>query len=113
VPKRLRSNCWNAVFLAGIRWPDSYSAALPILNSLVPQTEQIPVVAGLPFFIVVGCGSFISRFCLHFMQYASILSTSLGMSMFSFRAGSLNSFRFAVVSPAFVKNRGSYVYTSP
>ena len=45
--------------------------AFPILNILVLQTGQIPCVAGLPFFIVTACGSFISRFALHFTQYAS------------------------------------------
>jgi hypothetical protein len=29
-------------------------SALPILNSLVPHVPQVPVVAGFPFFIVVG-----------------------------------------------------------
>lgn len=42
--------------------------ALPILNILVLQTGQEPSVAGLPFFIVMGFGSFISRFTLHFRQ---------------------------------------------
>lgn len=45
--------------------------ALPILNTLVPQVEQVPVVAGLPFFIVVDVGFLISFFALHFTQYAS------------------------------------------
>ncbi len=43
----------------------------PILNILVPQVVHSPRVAGRPFFIWI-CSVFrISRFCLHFMQYAS------------------------------------------
>jgi hypothetical protein len=38
------------------------------LKRLVAQTLQVPVIAGLPFFLVVWIGSFISRFWLHFMQ---------------------------------------------
>jgi hypothetical protein len=41
---------------------------LPILNSFVPHVAHVPVVAGFPFFMVVGLGSLTSRFCLHFMQ---------------------------------------------
>jgi hypothetical protein len=44
----------------------------PILNIFVPQLEHVPVVAGLPFFIVMAVGFFISFFALHFTQYASI-----------------------------------------
>lgn len=46
----------------------------PILNILVPQVVQTPRVAGRPFFIVICSVFFISRFCLHFMQYASKIS---------------------------------------
>jgi len=42
--------------------------AFPILNILVLQTGHEPSVAGLPFFIVMGFGSFISRFTLHLRQ---------------------------------------------
>ena len=42
--------------------------ALPILNILVLQTGQVPSVAGLPFFMVMGFGVFISRLTLHFRQ---------------------------------------------
>jgi hypothetical protein len=42
-------------------------------NTLVPQTGQTPVVAGLPFFIVIDFGFLISLFARHFTQYASIL----------------------------------------
>jgi hypothetical protein len=47
---------------------------LPILNIFVPQVEHVPVVAGLPFFIVMAVGLFISFFALHLTQYASIFS---------------------------------------
>jgi hypothetical protein len=47
--------------------------AAPILNILVPQLEQVPVVAGFPFFIVIAVASFISFLALHFTQYASML----------------------------------------
>ena len=43
----------------------------------VLHTGQEPVVAGLPFFIVVGVAFCISRFCLHLRQYASIRCTFL------------------------------------
>ncbi len=43
---------------------------LPILNILVPHVPQVPVVAGLPFFIVIAVGLCISFFALHFTQYA-------------------------------------------
>jgi hypothetical protein len=48
------------------------SGYLPILNILVPQTGQIPWVAGLPFFIVTFFSSFIVLLDLHFTQYASV-----------------------------------------
>lgn len=42
--------------------------ALPILYMPVPHVGQTPFVAGLPFFIVTGVASFISRWVLHFRQ---------------------------------------------
>jgi len=42
-----------------------------ILKTFVPHFEQVPVTAGLPFFIVTSCGSLISVFALHLTQYAS------------------------------------------
>jgi hypothetical protein len=39
---------------------------------LVPQTGHVPWVAGFPFFMVIGLGSFISLFVRHFTQYACI-----------------------------------------
>ena len=50
----------------------------PILNIFVPQMEQIPVVAGLPFFIVTFFSSFIDLFDLHLTQYASIVVQAVG-----------------------------------
>lgn len=47
-----------------------YSGILPILNIDVPQVGHVPLHAGLPFFITVGFGSFMSLFALHFTQYA-------------------------------------------
>jgi hypothetical protein len=41
---------------------------LPILNILAPHSGHVPWVAGRPFFIVTGMGSFISRLVRHFMQ---------------------------------------------
>ncbi len=40
----------------------------PILNIFVPQTLQVPFVAGLPFFIIICSSSSIFRFALHFTQ---------------------------------------------
>ena len=51
--------------------------AAPILNIFVPQVSQVPVVAGLPFFMVIAVASFISFFALHFTQYASIFDSPL------------------------------------
>lgn len=47
-------------------------AAFPMRIITVPHTGQMPFVAGFPFFSVTGFGSFISRFVLHFTQYASM-----------------------------------------
>jgi hypothetical protein len=41
---------------------------------LVPQTGHVPVVAGLPFFIVIACAFCISRLVLHLRQYPSVIS---------------------------------------
>ena len=46
--------------------------ALPIRNTLVPQLGHVPLVAGRPFFKVVGCGFLISLLARHLKQYASI-----------------------------------------
>jgi hypothetical protein len=42
--------------------------ALPILNILVPQVGQAPVVAGFLFFIVTALGFFISFLARHLTQ---------------------------------------------
>lgn len=44
----------------------------PIRIIVVPHTGHVPFDAGLPFFRVTLFGSFISRFALHFTQYASM-----------------------------------------
>jgi hypothetical protein len=46
--------------------------ALPIRNIFDLQVGQTPDVAGLPFFIVIDLGVFISFLALHLTQYASI-----------------------------------------
>ena len=40
----------------------------PILNIVVPHSPHLPLVAGLPFFIVTAWASRISRCSLHFKQ---------------------------------------------
>ena len=45
---------------------------LTIRDTFVPQTAQVPRVAGLPFLSVTCAGLRISRLALHFRQYASI-----------------------------------------
>ena len=45
-----------------------YFFGLPIWNIFVPHSVQVPLIAGLPFFIVTSVGSFISRLALHFTQ---------------------------------------------
>jgi len=42
-------------------------------KTLVPHVGQVPLTAGLPFFSLVSLGFFISRFVLHFTQYASAI----------------------------------------
>ena len=46
--------------------------AAPIRQMVVPQSGQVPLVIGLPFFVVLSTGFCISFFALHFTQYASI-----------------------------------------
>jgi hypothetical protein len=41
--------------------------------NFVPQTGHVPVVAGLPFFMVIFCGFFTSREALHLTQYAMVM----------------------------------------
>jgi hypothetical protein len=47
------------------------------LITLVPQTEQIPLMAGRPFLSTTFSVFVIVRFALHFTQYASIVTTLL------------------------------------
>jgi hypothetical protein len=49
----------------------------PILNSVVPQTPHWPVIAPMPFFIVILCWFCISRSVLHFTQYAKVVCVHL------------------------------------
>ncbi len=42
----------------------------PIRKTLVPHVGHVPFTAGRPFFSVVSSGSLMSRFSLHFTQYA-------------------------------------------
>jgi hypothetical protein len=44
----------------------------PILNIFVPQTVQMPCVAGFPFFMVTFFSSFMVLLALHLTQYASV-----------------------------------------
>lgn len=41
---------------------------LPSRNTLVPHTEQVPLVAALPFFKTTFCSFLISLFALHLKQ---------------------------------------------
>jgi hypothetical protein len=61
------------MFKAGLLWANEKVSCylLPILYILVPQVGQVPVVAGLSFFIVTGFAPFISFFALHLTQYPS------------------------------------------
>ena len=45
---------------------------MPIRQTVVPHTGHLPLVMGLPFLVTPATGSAISRFALHFTQYASI-----------------------------------------
>src|SRR5674476_854804 len=51
-----------------VRGPETSYLLLPILNILVPQSGQMPWVAGLPFFIVTACSSFMVFLARHFTQ---------------------------------------------
>jgi hypothetical protein len=42
--------------------------AFPILNIFVPHLAQVPVVAGLSFFITIALGLLISLLALHLTQ---------------------------------------------
>jgi hypothetical protein len=54
----------------------SESAYPPMRNNVVPQTGHTPFMAFLPFFMVTLWGLCISRFVLHFTQYAVVVITN-------------------------------------
>ena len=74
--------------------------ALPILNIVVPQVGQEPLVAGFPFFIVTALASFISFLALHLTQYPSIYDSP------SFRS-------VASLTEAGHRARSAVIYTAP
>lgn len=58
-------------------WPLATAIyTLPIRNTLLLQTGHVPLVAGLPFFIVAGAGLRTSRLLLHLTRYASTGSST-------------------------------------
>ena len=48
---------------------------LPILKMAVLHVGHVPLIAGLPFFMVYGLGPPISRLSLHFTQYPIVIIT--------------------------------------
>ena len=48
----------------------------PIINIFVLQVGHVPLVAGLPFFMVMDFGSFISLLVLHLTQYPVVITTN-------------------------------------
>lgn len=61
------SRCGGLLRLARFRSAGD-DQAFPILNILVLHTGQVPSVAGLPFFMVMAFGAFISLLTLHLRQ---------------------------------------------
>ena len=61
------TTCWSALWQARNNLKFYFFAA-PIRNMLVPQVGQTPLLAGLPFFIVMALAFFISFFKRHFTQ---------------------------------------------
>ena len=49
------------------------SYPLPILKMAVLHVGHVPLIAGLPFFMVYGAGLPISRLSLHFTQYPIVI----------------------------------------
>ena len=47
---------------------------LPILKMAVLHVGQVPLIAGLPFFMVYGPAPWISRLSRHFTQYPSVIN---------------------------------------
>jgi hypothetical protein len=62
--------------ISRIKNSDTYLAA-PMRQIVVPQSGHLPLVIGLPFFVVLSTGSFMIFFALHFTQYASIAMSNL------------------------------------
>lgn len=50
----------------------AYFFAAPMRQIVVPQSGHLPLVMGLPFFVVPSTGSVMIFLALHFTQYASI-----------------------------------------
>ena len=50
------------------------SYPLPILKMAVLHVGHVPLIAGLPFFMVYGAGLPISRLSLHFTQYPIVIT---------------------------------------
>src|SRR5437660_11282424 len=82
---------------------ESRQLALPILKILVPQFGQVPVMAGLPFFIVMFCGFLISTFFLSLRQYTVTAIRSHSLST-KWAVSILDSAILAVGSPDFMHN---------
>ena len=57
----------------------SWSSVRPIRFIFVPQTVQVPFVTGAPIALKAATGLLISRFDLHFTQYASTNKTPLNI----------------------------------
>jgi hypothetical protein len=57
-----------------------WAVVFPMMFSPVPQTAHLPLMMGLLFFVVSSRGSFMSRVCRHFTQYACISRTSLWLT---------------------------------
>jgi VIT1/CCC1 family predicted Fe2+/Mn2+ transporter len=68
ISRRNNAARWAALLSLLIGVSQAAGVAFPILNIFVLHSGQVPVVAFLPFFIVYGCGSTISRFVRHFRQ---------------------------------------------
>src|SRR2546430_11498835 len=72
------------------------------LCTVVPQTEQVPFMACLPFFMVTSFASFISLFCLHFTQYASAIFHSFHRKTKNFTSVARAASLFDVSTSAFI-----------
>jgi len=66
-----------------------------ILNIPVPQVGHTPFIALRPLAIVTSAGLFISRFALHFTQYASTAMVVAGVGSVDKVGGMVNDHRIA------------------